>query len=392
VLIDGDPITVTREELVIGEPVPWRLFDREQRLLAKEGTIISSERQVEALLMRGAIRYETVDPRRRRREKRPPQELPQIHRPDTFNEYHALAEDLMEQFYRLQDEPDALPQVVAGIIEIAGRLRNLVFEDPEKALVALHLMNEYPYIVIHPIHVAIITMLMELAFGNDEVHQTSMVCAALTQNLAMNDLQEDLFTQLFPLDEEQRKLIQAHPQQTVEILKQAGITDQLWLDTILQHHEREDGNGYPRGLKDEDILNEAKVIALADRYSAMAFERPFRETRGPRSILQTFYTESTIHKRKLPLQLIQQLGVFPPGLFVRLHNGETALVIRRSGPHGKPMVVSFINPRGGALEPPVIRDTGGNPIYAVKGVCAIDPGSFDLDTVWGAVGKRRVSG
>lgn len=387
-LIDGDPIAVTREDLVIGEPVPWRLFDREQRLLAKEGTVISSERQVEALLMRGAIRYESVD-RSRRPDKKPTEKLPQIHRPDTLSDYHTVAEDLMEQFDRLQEEPAALPQVVAGIIEIAGRLRKLISGDPEKALVVLHLMHEYPYIVIHPIHTAIIAMIMELGFGNDDAHQTSMVCAALSQNLAMNDLQDELFTQLFPLDNEQHKLIQAHPQQTVKLLQQAGITDHLWLETILQHHEREDGSGYPAGLKDEAILTEAKVIALADRYSAMIFERPFRETRGPRVVLQTFYNESTIHKRKLPLQLIQQLGVYPPGLFVRLHNGETALVIKRSGPRGKPMVVSFINPRGGAFEPPVLRDTGANPIYAVKGVCAVDPGSFDLDTIWGVLPKRR---
>jgi len=378
--------------LVIGEPIPWRLFDREQRLLAKEGTVISSERQVEALLMRGAIRYEVVDPARRRPKKPPPKVLPKPDRPDTFSDYHAVAEDLMEQFYQLQDEPESLPQVVADIVEIARRLRNLVATDPEKALVVLHLMNEYPYIVIHPIHVAIITMLMELGFGNDEAHQVSMVCAALTENLAMNNLQEDLFTQLFPLDEEQRQLIQAHPQQTVEMLKQAGITDQLWLETILQHHEREDGSGYPRGMKEADILTEARVIALADRYSAMAFERPFRETRAPRSILQAFYNESTVHKRKLPLRLIQQLGVYPPGLFVRLHNGETALVVSRSGPNGKPLVVSFVNPRGGAFEPPLLRDTGGNPIYVVKGVCAIDPGSFDLDTIWEVVSKPREGG
>lgn len=390
-LIDGDPIAVTREDLVVGEPIPWRLFDREQRLLAKEGTVISSERQVEALMMRGAIRYETVE-RHRRPERKPRPPIPKRQPVDTFRDYHDLAEELMALFYRLQDEPESLPQVVSGVVEIAGRLRELVSKDPEKALVALHLMHEYPYIVIHPIHVAIISMIMELGFDNDTSHQNSMVCAALTQNLAMNDLQEELFTQLFPLDEQQRDQIQAHPQATVDLLKRAGISDPLWLGVILQHHEREDGSGYPHGLKGEEILTEAKVIALADRYSAMAFERPFRETRGPRSILQAYYAESTAHNRTLPVLMIQQLGVFPPGLFVRLKNGETGMVVKRSGPNGKPMVVSFINPRGGAFEPPMLRDTGANPIYTVKAVCAVDPGSFDLDAIWGVVNDLRAMG
>ena len=386
VLIDGDPIEVQREELVIGEPVPWRLFDREQRLLVREGTTITSERQVDALMMRGAIRFEVVDRNRPRRAmKKPVKEHLGPRIADTFRDYHRLAEELMSLFYRYEDDPDSLAELIEPLQHLAAQCRGLVRQDPDKALVALQLMHEYPYIVIHPIHVAIIVMIMEMHFRSSEAHQQSVVCAALTQNLSMNNLQEELFTQLFPLDQEQRAQLERHPLETVEQLMQAGVNDALWLDIIRQHHEKPDGRGYPRGLREEEILTESTVICLADRYSAMLFDRPFRETREPRNILKGYLDESKKYNSNLPLIFIKQMGVYPPGLFVRLNSGETAMVVKRTGPNEKPMVVSYINPRGVSYDPPVLRDTGAGRHYGIKAVCKVDPEFFDLDKVWAVV-------
>jgi len=49
---------------------------------------------------------------------------------------------------------------------------------------------------------------------------------------------------------------------------------------ILQHHERLDGSGYPAGLKDNDILLEARIIAVADTVEAMSSHRPYRPGLG----------------------------------------------------------------------------------------------------------------
>lgn len=51
-------------------------------------------------------------------------------------------------------------------------------------------------------------------------------------------------------------------------------------EIILQHHERLDGSGYPRGLKDDDILFEARLLAIADVVEAMTAHRPYRSTLG----------------------------------------------------------------------------------------------------------------
>jgi HD-GYP domain-containing protein (c-di-GMP phosphodiesterase class II) len=51
-------------------------------------------------------------------------------------------------------------------------------------------------------------------------------------------------------------------------------------EIVYQHHERLDGSGYPRGLKGDDVIIEARIIAVADVVEAMASHRPFRPARG----------------------------------------------------------------------------------------------------------------
>lgn len=74
-------------------------------------------------------------------------------------------------------------------------------------------------------------------------------------------------------------LIKAHAQIAYDILK---TTDFSWPlpQTILQHHERMDGSGYPNGLKDDDILVEPRIIAVADTVEAMSSHRPYRPALG----------------------------------------------------------------------------------------------------------------
>ena len=55
---------------------------------------------------------------------------------------------------------------------------------------------------------------------------------------------------------------------------------------VLQHHERMDGSGYPKGLKDGDILFAARIIAVADVMEAMSSHRPYRPARGLEKALE----------------------------------------------------------------------------------------------------------
>jgi len=77
------------------------------------------------------------------------------------------------------------------------------------------------------------------------------------------------------ITEVEYSLIKTHPQAGYDMLKEAGLPGPIG-DIILQHHERLDGSGYPRGLKGVDIILEARILAIADVVEAMLSQRPYR--------------------------------------------------------------------------------------------------------------------
>jgi PAS domain S-box-containing protein len=74
-------------------------------------------------------------------------------------------------------------------------------------------------------------------------------------------------------------LIKIHPQTGYDILKNIDFQWPI-AQIVLQHHERLDGSGYPHGLMGEDILQEAKILAVSDVVEAMSSHRPYRATLG----------------------------------------------------------------------------------------------------------------
>ncbi len=79
-----------------------------------------------------------------------------------------------------------------------------------------------------------------------------------------------------PLTDEEQRIVRVHPANSFSILQRTGISSEF-LNTVLFHHERFDGTGYPIGLKGEDIPFAARIIAVADVYCALIQRRPYRD-------------------------------------------------------------------------------------------------------------------
>ena len=80
-------------------------------------------------------------------------------------------------------------------------------------------------------------------------------------------------------------LVKEHPRSGYEMLKDV---ESLWplAETVYQHHERINGSGYPRNLKGNEILVEARILAVADVVEAMASHRPYRSSLGIEAALE----------------------------------------------------------------------------------------------------------
>jgi putative nucleotidyltransferase with HDIG domain len=102
--------------------------------------------------------------------------------------------------------------------------------------------------------------------------------AGLLHDVGKSGVPDAIVSKPAALDETEWTAMRHHPELGAALLEDAGLDDvREW---ILCHHERPDGNGYPRGLRGDEIPLEARILAVADSYEAMTNDRVYRRSIG----------------------------------------------------------------------------------------------------------------
>ena len=136
----------------------------------------------------------------------------------------------------------------------------------------------------------------------------------------------------------------------------------------------------------EEIPVMARIVALADTYSSMLLNWHYRDGAAPNLGIQyMFNNRGEKHCEKLVNYFIKEMGVYPPGILVRLKNLEKGVVIRRGAKKAnRPVVSCLYNEYGAALENPKIRETTKLDAYVIIQVLPINAElPFDIATIWG---------
>lgn len=376
-------LRVTASSVKVGDPLPWNVLDNTGKLLLKKGAVVTSPRVLELLVERGCYLPESQT-------AAPPPPAVKSAAENTqgpFNPFElieACTFRLGRVLFNLTQGKDCSEMIHV----IANDIMRACEKAPDATLGAVHLLHGHAYTTIHPIHVATLCYALCTAIKVPREETHTVIAACLTANIGMLELQEVLHEQAAALSPEQKDLINKHPEESVRLLKASGINDQLWLDIIMQHHERSHGEGYPRGLKDEEICRGAKILALADCYSAMISPRTYKESMEASTAMKTLFLErGKAYDETLAVVLIKYMGIFPPGAFVKLNNGETAVVVRRTSNNMVPEVASVISHKDVPYTRPIPRNSN-KPEFAIKGIVENKRRlGVTLSTIWGYENK-----
>jgi len=136
-----------------------------------------------------------------------------------------------------------------------------------------------PYTAGHQRKVAQLAGEIAREMGQGERFVEGVVLASLVHDIGKIVVPSELLSKPGRLTPLEFDLIRVHPGAGASIL---GSIDLPWplAEIVLQHHERMDGSGYPKGLAGESILREARILAVADVVEAMASHRPYRPALG----------------------------------------------------------------------------------------------------------------
>lgn len=136
-----------------------------------------------------------------------------------------------------------------------------------------------PYTAGHQTRASALAVAIAQELGLDKEQIEGIKVAGQVHDIGKIQIPSELLTKPTKLTDIEYQLIQTHPQTGYEIVKNIHFPWKI-ADIILQHHEAIDGSGYPNGLKEDDILLEAKIISVSDVVEAIASHRPYRAALG----------------------------------------------------------------------------------------------------------------
>jgi hypothetical protein len=193
----------------------------------------------------------------------------------------------------------------------------------------------------------------------------SLVQAALTMNIGMTALQNELAQQREKPSAEQQNAIREHAQKGRNLLEGLHVEDELWLRVVQLHHTQ-----FPPSSKalsaqapPERLV---RILSTIDRYAAMISPRRSRAGRSITESVRAIFSRNADTTDEVNRALVRALGLCPPGVFVRLDNGDTALVLRRGTATNHPIVASLLNRSGKNYPKPSIHDTANSKLRIVS--------------------------
>ena len=269
------------------------------------------------------------------------------------NEY----EDVLGQWSDLESglgiilsNPGNTQQFSHRVVQYDRWMQGLLQRDPDVGLYLLYqLASNSPvgYSASHSLVCGVLCHLVATELQLPLKERNSLVHAALTMNIAMTALQDELASQVEKPTPAQQDAIRAHTIKGAMMLANLGVADDDWLDVVTSHHDDAVDKDDMHAVSASVRL--ARILKVVDRYAAMISPRKSRSGRSAIESARSVMTRSTSSVDAIGQALVRAVGLCPPGTYVRLDNDELGVVVRRSNKSNQPFVVVVGKP-GGELE------------------------------------------
>jgi HD-GYP domain-containing protein (c-di-GMP phosphodiesterase class II) len=275
-----------------------------------------------------------------------------------YEDLLSLWSDLEAGLGVLLSNPSQVQEFEQRVGQYDRWMQALLQRDPDIGLYLLfQLATNSPvgYSASHALVSAVLCHLLAVDLKLSTIERTSLVGAALTMNIGMTQLQDELAGQADRPNVKQLELIRSHSAKGSLMLANLGIDNELWLDVVSMHHDDRTDQGDLHTVLPNFRL--ARILRIVDRYAAMISPRHSRTGRSTadsiRSILGT--NKQTIDE--VGHALIRVVGLYPPGTYVRLEDSAIAVVMRRSSVSNLPHVAIVIDGVGDMVAQPRLHRT-----------------------------------
>lgn len=210
-----------------------------------------------------------------------------------------------------------------------------------------------------------VAIAQRLGWSREHVRRAGLACLLADSGMALID--DEVHGSARPLTDIERNRVLRAPAFSVSVLEQAQEIPEDVLLAIYQHHEREDGSGYPAGVREHRITDLARLVSTADSFAAAAARRRYRQVKRPHEAVIEVTAQAAQGKlsRRMVKAMVESIGLFPVGSFVTLSNDQPAVIVSANAE---------------AIDRPVVKILGVRP-DGQRSDLTVDLAEFDIDVL-----------
>ncbi len=178
------------------------------------------------------------------------------------------------------------------------------------------------------VNAAILAQIIGMGMKRPQPQLHQLVCATLLHDTGMLRLPQGLVEKKGKLAPDEMRKMRLHPLHSYKIIRnEFGYEEEAAL-IALQHHERWDGGGYPRGLKGDQIKLHARILTVVDAFEAMVSFRPYRNSMiGYQATKALLSDNSRRFDPEILKVFIRNMGIYPVGSVVLLNDASIGQVV-----------------------------------------------------------------
>lgn len=214
-----------------------------------------------------------------------------------------------------------------GLRETVKEMVDQLLEQRDVVLNVMDIKRADDYTFLHSVNVMLLSVITGISIGLNRNQLYDLSLGALLHDVGKIFTPEHILKKPGSLTAEEYEVMKEHSMRGYQFLKEYTAFSAVSRIVILQHHERINGSGYPRGLKGAELHLYSKITSIGDVYDALTSDRHYRKALPACEALDYIQGGAELHfDPTLVNAFLQRVNPYPVGTLLRLSNGMIGVV------------------------------------------------------------------
>jgi len=282
-------------------------------------------------------------------------ELPEMIDDALRSEFNQRIKKAFDDFAKEKEDTrysDAGETLHFNVYKVAMQIIGKVLEAKERTINKLDIKHLDIYDYEHAVNTAILAVTLGVSLGCNEKELITIASGSILMNIGAVLIDSSLVDKPGNLTQDETTIMKSHPELGRRLLNNKSTISAQIKNIVLNHHERVNGTGYPRGLKKDAIDLYSRIVMIADVFDSMTSDRHHRKAYSASEALEYIMGNGDIFDYTLATQFAKSIVAYPVGEYVQLSCNSIGLVIKcNKGMPLRPVIrVTIGNKKGETID------------------------------------------